>query len=131
MHTAQFSNDYARNLLLLRAMNRRRRRALRLARLACLVAALCIGTVPTEFVRAQQAPARDAGRSQAVLQPGDKVQLRIWREPDLSGEFVVAEDGIVVFPKIGRVQVDRLSATAPARRPTGAHVAQRLYLDVI
>lgn len=45
-----------------------------------------------------------------VLQPGDQVQLKIWREPDLSGVFVVADDGVVVFPKIGPVVVGRLSA---------------------
>jgi protein involved in polysaccharide export with SLBB domain len=44
-----------------------------------------------------------------VLQPGDKVRLRIWREPDLSGEFAVDERGVVVFPKIGPVAVGRLT----------------------
>jgi protein involved in polysaccharide export with SLBB domain len=43
------------------------------------------------------------------LQPGDKLKVTIWREPDLSGEFEVQPDGSVTFPKIGRVQVDRLS----------------------
>jgi protein involved in polysaccharide export with SLBB domain len=40
-----------------------------------------------------------------VLQPGDIVRLRIWREPDLSGDFAVDELGQVVFPKIGRLQL--------------------------
>ena len=43
------------------------------------------------------------------LQPGDKLKVTIWREPDLSGEFEVQPDGSVAFPKIGRIQVDRLS----------------------
>lgn len=35
------------------------------------------------------------------LHPGDVIRLRIWREPDLSGDFPVDESGVVVFPKIG------------------------------
>ena len=40
-----------------------------------------------------------------VLAPGDIVRLRIWREPDLSGEFAVDESGIATFPKIGPLDV--------------------------
>jgi len=36
-----------------------------------------------------------------TLRPGDVVKLWIWREKDMSGEFPVPENGIVVFPKIG------------------------------
>lgn len=35
--------------------------------------------------------------------------MRIWREPDLSGEFQVDESGVVTFPKIGQVNVTRES----------------------
>lgn len=37
------------------------------------------------------------------------VQLKIWREPDLSGEFPVDENGVVVFPKIGPYSVVEIS----------------------
>jgi polysaccharide export outer membrane protein len=36
------------------------------------------------------------------LMPGDLLQVRIWREPDLSGEFLVGTDGTVTLPKIGQ-----------------------------
>src|SRR5690625_390703 len=39
------------------------------------------------------------------LRPGDLVRLVIWREPDLSGEFPVAADGVVILPKIGPQRV--------------------------
>lgn len=39
------------------------------------------------------------------LQPGDVVRLRIWREPDMSGEFTVDETGVVVFPRVGEYNV--------------------------
>jgi protein involved in polysaccharide export with SLBB domain len=43
------------------------------------------------------------------LHSGDLVRLRIWREPDLSGEFQVDEAGTVTFPKIGPISVTRES----------------------
>lgn len=44
-----------------------------------------------------------------VLRAGDGVRLKIWREPDLSGEFIVDEAGKVVFPKLGPLQVTTIS----------------------
>lgn len=40
-----------------------------------------------------------------TARPGDIVRLRIWREPDMSGEFHVDETGMVVLPRIGPVRV--------------------------
>jgi len=40
-----------------------------------------------------------------MLRPGDVIRLQIWREPDLSGEFVVDATGTVVFPRLGDVRV--------------------------
>ena len=40
-----------------------------------------------------------------TLIPGDVVRVRVWREPDLSGEFAVDETGAVVLPRLGRVAV--------------------------
>ncbi len=59
-------------------------------------------------VRGQEPPV--AVEAAADLQPGDMVRLKIWREPDLSGDYLVDENGEVVFPKIGPVQVTRISA---------------------
>jgi polysaccharide export outer membrane protein len=52
------------------------------------------------------APARDsaAGRAAAVA-VGDRVRVRVWREPQLSDEFVVDDQGAVIFPRLGRVHV--------------------------
>lgn len=41
----------------------------------------------------------------ASMHPGDVVRLRIWREPDLSGDFQVDETGSATFPKLGRIHV--------------------------
>lgn len=70
--------------------------------LQILLLAGAAGTVALP-VQAQQ-PAVKA-TSQDYVQPGDVVKLWIWREEELSGEFLVPETGMVVFPKIGPQQV--------------------------
>jgi len=40
-----------------------------------------------------------------TLLPGDAVRILIWREPDLSGEFVIDEKGVVTFPMLGKRDV--------------------------
>jgi protein involved in polysaccharide export with SLBB domain len=55
--------------------------------------------------------AQDVVSSQvATLGPGDGLRLRIYREPDLSGEYVVDERGVVVLPKIGEWRVTGIPA---------------------
>jgi polysaccharide export outer membrane protein len=51
------------------------------------------------------ADAQDAARRESRLVPGDVIRLNIWREPDLTGEFLVQEDGNAVLPKVGSVNV--------------------------
>jgi polysaccharide export outer membrane protein len=58
---------------------------------------------------AQTSP-RDTVLGQSRLQPGDVIRLRIWREPDLSGEFPVDESGTAVFPKLGATKVASITA---------------------
>lgn len=57
----------------------------------------------------------------ASLQPGDIVRLRIWREPDLSGDFSVDEVGVVTFPKLGPMRVASESAESLKSRLVGAY----------
>jgi polysaccharide export outer membrane protein len=57
----------------------------------------------------RQLSSRSAADSGMVLQAGDVVRLRIWREPDLSGDFAVDERGVAVFPKIGPMTVQSQS----------------------
>jgi len=44
------------------------------------------------------------------LLPGDAISLKIWREPDLSGEFSVDESSVVVLPKVGPLNVRGISS---------------------
>jgi protein involved in polysaccharide export with SLBB domain len=79
------------------------------SRMVHALTALFLGALLVPGASAQQASAPQGARTDVAARPGDKVRLRIYREPDLSGEFTVPEDGGVDFPKIGTVRVDRMS----------------------
>src|ERR1700677_767450 len=64
-----------------------------------------LAQAPVAPVSAAVQVASDTSAGSATLLPGDIVRLRIWREPDLSGDFPVDERGTVVFPKIGPTAV--------------------------
>lgn len=49
--------------------------------------------------------ARGQADASSGLQPGDAIRLTIWREPDMSGEILVQENGMAVFPRLGPVAV--------------------------
>lgn len=70
---------------------------------------LCSGLVSPLGARAapaQLAPvANHSAAAPDVVRPGDLIRLRIWREPDLSGEFTVDETGTVVLPKLGALTI--------------------------
>lgn len=51
--------------------------------------------------RAQQVPSPGI----VALQPGDIVKIEIWREDELSGEFLIDENGVVTLPLLGEKQV--------------------------
>lgn len=51
--------------------------------------------------------ARLTAGAEMAPQPGDVIRVRIWREPDLSGDFTVDEKGMVVLPRLGPLQVTR------------------------
>ena len=39
------------------------------------------------------------------LEPGDIRRIVVWREPDLSGDFQVDQDGALILPLLGKLQV--------------------------
>src|SRR5690349_6091609 len=44
-------------------------------------------------------------QSSGSLRPGDSLRVRVWREPDRSGVFMVDEHGDLTFPRLGRRSV--------------------------
>jgi len=82
-------------------------------------------TAPPPGVQSRPAPdpatpASDAAAN-AILYPGDLVRLKIWREPDLSGDFQVDEHGFSVFPKIGQVHVSDITTDSLRRMLIGTY----------
>jgi protein involved in polysaccharide export with SLBB domain len=45
------------------------------------------------------------GAEVVTLQPGDRVNVEIWRENELSGSFLVDENGMITLPLLGDVEV--------------------------
>lgn len=43
------------------------------------------------------------------LGPGDRISIRVWRQDDLNMDVVVAPDGTITYPLIGRIQVGGLT----------------------
>lgn len=83
---------------------------------AALLAVALLAATP--HPGAAQAP--DGGAQPSAFadrpQPGDVVRLRVWREPELSGEFPIDETGEVVLPRIGPLNVaDDTPASLKAR----------------
>lgn len=71
-------------------------------RIAGPLAALVLFFAP-EFAPAQTVPV--PAEEVVTLQPGDVLKVEIWREEDLSGEFIVDEFGTVTLPLLGDRQV--------------------------
>ncbi len=69
--------------------------ARRLIGMVAGVALACAGSTSQSRVADPPTPAVNA------IHPGDVVRVRIWREPELSGEFTVDETGTVVLPRLG------------------------------
>ncbi len=47
--------------------------------------------------------------------PGDKIEMRVYGEEELSGEFQVQDDGTVTFPLIGRLDLSGKTQAEAAR----------------
>ncbi|HUF66744.1 MAG TPA: polysaccharide biosynthesis/export family protein [Gemmatimonadaceae bacterium] len=73
--------------------------------LLSLAAFLMLQVIPVVSGAQAQPATRAATGGFATLRPGDVIRLRIWREPDMSGEFTVDERGIAVLPRLGPTQV--------------------------
>lgn len=51
-----------------------------------------------------------------VLVPLDTIEITVYQEPDLSGEFIISEDGTINYPLVGLVRVGRLTIKQAAQR---------------
>jgi polysaccharide export outer membrane protein len=75
-----------------------------LSLMLCIVLGSALEPLPAHARSIPQAAVQPADTSEA-LWPGDLIRLRIWREPDFSGDFTVDETGVVVLPRLGALKV--------------------------
>ena len=69
-------------------------------RTVLLLAALLPAALPAHRAAAQAAPV-----DSAFLRPGDLIRISVFRQPELSGEFVVSPEGTVQHPLLNQVSV--------------------------
>jgi polysaccharide biosynthesis/export protein VpsN len=111
-------NPHPGRTMFVAAETRRTAAMPRLAHVAAILLAALgvpIGSATAQRPNQAGAAAPSAAQGADALRPGDVVRLRIWREPELSGDFTIDEAGVVTLPKVGPVQatdqpVDSLKA---------------------
>jgi polysaccharide biosynthesis/export protein len=91
---------------------------------ALLAAALLVGLIPASLGAqslSSGSSASPATLSEPVLQPGDFVQIAVWRKPELSGEFAIRADGTIADPFYSTVQAGGVPLSTVIERVV-AHV---------
>jgi protein involved in polysaccharide export with SLBB domain len=48
---------------------------------------------------------RPGGCSADIVRAGDVIRLKIWREPEMSGDVAVDEEGVATLPRLGALRV--------------------------
>ncbi|RZO85196.1 MAG: polysaccharide export protein [Oceanococcus sp.] len=98
-----------------------------LAALASCVALLagCASTPPppSQTATSQAAPSSSFQASVYRLNIGDRVQIKVFQESDLSGDFTIESDGKINYPLLGRVPVSG-TTTADLERSIKKGLAQ-------
>jgi protein involved in polysaccharide export with SLBB domain len=57
----------------------------------------------------------------STVRPGDQLRLKIWREPEMSGDIQVDEAGVATLPRLGPVAVGQMSADSLKRMLIGKY----------
>ena len=81
---------------------------LRFSRLAFVASVL--------FAANLSAQTSDAGASLSGLNPGDQVRIAVWRNPEFSGDFIVAPNGTISHPLYREIQVIGVPLTTVEER---------------
>ena len=84
-----------------------------LLRVAALAA--CVALAGAGAARAQQSDSLAAtarATSAARIQPGDRILLKVWREPAFSDTLTVDQDGMAVLPRLGPLNLARQTVGA-------------------
>lgn len=83
-----------------------RRRTKKTVRMFLLVTAFLVAPSFTASIGAQsgESVGSAAEPDQLIIRPGDILKVRVWPAPELGGEFLVEETGLVYLPSLGAVR---------------------------
>lgn len=109
---------------------------MRFGNLKIFVMMAALTAMPTELLGQSDttvASSATGAGTQSSLRPGDLIRLRIWREPEISGDFPVDELGRVNFPLVGTMSVVTVSRETVHQRLLEAYKRsiENLSMDVI
>lgn len=70
------------------------------------------------------------------LSPGDKLKIKVFDEPDLSGDFQIDEQGKIAFPLVGEIQasgvtLDQFRQSLIAQLQNGYVRSPRITADIL
>jgi len=82
-------------------LERQRRRAERAGGLAALLAILAVLSAGADELRKPPEAGQDPDGVRYLVQPGDVLQVFVWKEPDLSRDVMVRLDGKITMPLVG------------------------------
>ncbi|HEY7636741.1 MAG TPA: SLBB domain-containing protein [Gemmatimonadales bacterium] len=88
---------------------------LRSALLTSLLAGAALLPVRSLAAQAPSQQPPDSSASQAAARPGDIIRLKVWREPDWSGDFEVQQSGVAILPRLGAIDVRNMSSDSLTR----------------
>ncbi|MEP7067470.1 MAG: polysaccharide biosynthesis/export family protein [Gemmatimonadota bacterium] len=77
-----------------------------------LLVAILIAAAPPVYAQTTASTVTPANPAADHLRPGDVIRMKVWREPDFSGDFSVDDRGEAVFPRIGPLLVTEQSAAS-------------------
>jgi polysaccharide export outer membrane protein len=80
--------------------------------IACLLLALALASPARAQAEADPAPTATPATASYVVGARDVLHIEVFEEEGLTGDYVVAEDGTIDFPLVGRLPVDGLSPGA-------------------
>jgi polysaccharide export outer membrane protein len=81
---------------------------LRAAALLLLAIPLLVGSLTAQSSASLDKPQDPAT---VTLRPGDSIRLEVWREKDMSGSFLVDENGVATLPLLGEVKISEIPLT--------------------
>jgi polysaccharide export outer membrane protein len=84
-------------------------------RLAVGALLLLSGMSPPASAQLPQAERSDTSVGLGAVQPGDLIRVKVWREPDLTGEVMVDGAGNATLPRLGPTHVGGLTADSVRR----------------